>query len=368
MKIGLITLDGYTNYGNVFQRTALYYYLSNMVSQVDVVEPVWHVANNFFPLTFKWGWKEIIKNIINWKDFRGKMKQNEMGWEMIRQTNIRRFCQRSISIRMLYGHLEENVDEYDYFITGSDQVWNPLFTSTRCRDEFLTFAPSEKRISYAASIGLSSLPEQDVEHFRTWLGEMKAISVREQAGAKIVKDLTGLDVPVHVDPTLLLGADEWASLEEAPAWYDGKPYICTYFLGERPAVVAELAAESSLPVINILDKKVFDHYITSPEEFLWLIHHASLVYTDSFHGTVFSILFERPFVVCDRVEAGGCNMRSRIDTLLGLFHLENRYAKAETGNRILEPFKMEYPDLAPIFARERQRSHDYLKNALGVKD
>ena len=78
--------------------------------------------------------------------------------------------------------------EYDYFITGSDQVWNPYFNCTE--DEFLTFAPKQKRISYAASIGVSEIPDDKKDQFKKWLNGMNYISVREQAGADIVYELT----------------------------------------------------------------------------------------------------------------------------------------------------------------------------------
>ena len=361
LKIGIISLNGYNNYGNIFQRYALRNYIEKFNVEVDTL---WHDADNFLPRTWKWDMKKYIKYILNWEGFRNEMSSS-FYWEIIRQSRIRMFSQRNVPLKRIERDIKIINNQYDYFIVGSDQVWNPMRCDISAND-FLNFATASKRIAYAASFGVSSLPEQSVKKFKSWLEDMNTISVREQAGAKIVKELIGKKVSVHVDPTLLLEADAWAELEEVPAWYDGKPYICTYFLGERPAAVDEIAVKSGLPIINILDKDVFDHYITSPEEFLWLIHHASLVYTDSFHGTVFSILFERPFVVCDRLEAGACNMSSRINTLLRIFRLENRYANAENNYHILDPFKMDYPDLAPIFARERQRSYDYLACALGV--
>lgn len=125
--------------------------------------------------------------------------------------------------------------------------------------------------------------------------------MREQEGANTVKQFTGRDVPVVVDPTMLLTPDEWRKVSRH-AWYHGDDYILTYFLGKRPnAAIQQVASKSGLPVVNLLDENVYEHYVTGVDEFIWAIEHASLIYTDSFHGTVFSILFQKPFVVCNRV-------------------------------------------------------------------
>ena len=215
---------------------------------------------------------------------------------------------------------------------------------------------------------MDDIPQEDKANFTEWLNQMAYISVREQAGADIVKRLTGKTVPVLLDPTMVLDAKDWEKIEEQPLWFDGKPYICTYFLGERPAVISEVAKKmGGIKVINIMDPDDFDSYITTPEEFIFLIHHAELVYTDSFHGTVFSILFHRPFVICDRNEAGMCKMNSRINTLLGLFSLQSRYATAETGYQISDLHAIDFSHVDAVLKNERQRSYDYLTKALGGK-
>lgn len=367
LNIAKITLNGYYNYGGVLQNYALQELLKR-VSKGNV-NTLWLSSRHFMPYVDHWGWKEYIKCAINWKNFRRQYwSYKNISWESARRTVIRKFCQKYISIKIPSRPLENLASQYDYFVTGSDQVWNPFFSSTRCREEFLTFVPSEKRIAYAASIGLDDIPQEDKANFTEWLNQMAYISVREQAGADIVKRLTGKTVPVLLDPTMVLDAKDWEKIEEQPLWFDGKPYICTYFLGERPAVISEVAKKmGGIKVINIMDPDDFDSYITTPEEFIFLIHHAELVYTDSFHGTVFSILFHRPFVICDRNEAGMCKMNSRINTLLGLFSLQSRYATAETGYQISDLHAIDFSHVDAVLKNERQRSYDYLTKALGGK-
>ncbi|WP_051586231.1 polysaccharide pyruvyl transferase family protein [Selenomonas sp. AE3005] len=230
----------------------------------------------------------------------------------------------------------------------------------------MTFAPKEKRIAYAASIFCPDIPEKDKPLFKQGLTEMAHISMREQAGADMVKAFSGREVPVVVDPTLLLTADEWRKVSRQPAWYHGGDYILTYFLGERPAVVNKLSEENGLPVVNILDKDVYEHYVTSPDEFLWAIEHAKLMYTDSFHGTVFSILFRTPFVVCNRIgSAVEEKMGSRIDTLLGYFGLDSRRGTLVNDYFVENPLAApDWSNVDRVLERERRRADEYLRQAL----
>ena len=115
-----------------------------------------------------------------------------------------------------------------------------------------------------------------------------------------------------------------------------------------------------------MDEEVYEHYVTGPDEFIWAIEHAKLVYTDSFHGTVFSILFRTPFVVCDRVgDAVTEKMGSRIDTLLKLFGLESRRGTSANGYAIENPLaEPDWSNVDEVLARERKRSADYLNMVL----
>mgnify|MGYP002624186028 CR=1 FL=1 len=363
MKIGKITLDGYFNYGNVLQNYALRHIL---LQYADTVDSIWHSQENFIVYTwYKWSWKEPIKWLLNYRGFRNQLFCDHYGMEMVRQGRIKEWCDRYIGIKRV-DDLSKITTAYDYFVVGSDQVWNPYFSDLdHC---FLTFTPKEKRIAYAASISSPDIPENVKQMFKQGLTEMAHISMREQAGADMVKSFSGRDVPVVVDPTLLLTADEWRKVSRQPAWYHGENYILTYFLGKRPEVVDKLSNETGLPVVNILDKDVYEHYVTSPDEFLWAIEHAKLLYTDSFHGTVFSILFRTPFVVCNRIgSAVEEKMGSRIDTLLGFFGLEARRGTKNNGYAIDNPLAApDWSQVDDVLARERKRSDEYLRQAFGM--
>lgn len=364
MKIGKITLDGYFNYGNVLQNYALRQVL---LQYADVVDCLWHEQDKFLVRTwYKWSWKEPIKWILNYHGYRDKIFSDIHGMEIVRQGRIKEWCDRYIGIKKVMD-LSTVADDYDYFVVGSDQVWNPYFSNLQhC---FLSFASPEKRIAYAASISCPTIPVEKHTLYKKGFSEMKSISMREQQGADIVKEFSGRDVPVVVDPTLLLTPDDWCKVSRKPAWFHGEDYILTYFLGKRPEVVKCLEKETGLKVINLLDENVYEHYVTGPDEFIWAIEHARLVYTDSFHGTVFSILFRTPFVVCNRIGSEvEEKMGSRVDTLLGYFGLNARRGTKANNYAIEKP--LEAPDWSmvdKVLNRERKRSNEYLCESLGMK-
>lgn len=365
IRIGKLTIDGYYNYGNLLQNYALQQIL---LQYADTVATIWHEPDNFLPRTgLPFTWKDSIKFILNWKDYRHTYLKKHLGCEMVRQGKLKDWSDRYIQTRLGVKNLKDIAEDYDYFVVGSDQVWNPYFGDLK--NNFLSFAPFEKRIAYAASIASPDIPEEKVELYRQGLKGMKWISMREQEGANTVKQFTGRDVPVVVDPTMLLTPDDWRQVSRQPAWYHGDDYILTYFLGKRPnAAIQQVASKSGLPVVNLLDENVYEHYVTGVDEFIWAIEHASLIYTDSFHGTVFSILFQKPFVVCNRVGEGCTSkMSSRIDTLLSYFSLEGRRGTQENNYLIDDPMHISYGDTQAVFQREWKWADAYLRKALNIK-
>ena len=216
IKIAKLTLNGYFNYGNILQSYALEQVLLRYANQVNTI---WYAPYNFLPET-NWygGWRETIKWILNWKGFRVSPHRKRLGYEIIRQAKNKDFCDRYICHRFIEerASLSDLVSEYDYFIVGSDQVWNPYFGDLEYN--FLQFAPQAKRISYAASIACPALPREYHEKYMEGLTGMKHRSMREQEGADLVKEFLGREIPVHVDPTLLLQAKDWRKVSRKPTW------------------------------------------------------------------------------------------------------------------------------------------------------
>lgn len=208
-------------------------------------------------------------------------------------------------------NLTQGVSTYDAVMVGSDQLWTPAGIKSRFYN--LLFVPDAiKKISFATSFGISEVPKNQVKLTKEYLNRIEYLSVRETTGADIIKQLTGRDAKVAVDPTLLFDAEEWKSIFPYKEQCS-EPYIFAYFLGtsvEHRRLVKEFAEEKNLKVITCphLDEYVeFDNefgdeqrFDVDPIDFLNLIRGAEYICTDSFHGSVFSILNHKKFVTFSR--------------------------------------------------------------------
>ncbi|MBM6834299.1 polysaccharide pyruvyl transferase family protein [Megamonas hypermegale] len=374
MKVAIVTLPGHFNYGNRLQNYALQEFISNYA---EIVETLWFGKNEWDnPFAYlpelkrnkfdKIYFKNFLKYILNWKGARKKEKN--YGKDCIRQYNIKKFSDKYINIKYDYKIDERLNDIYDYFIVGSDQIWFLSMDFSYIR--FLRFAKIDKRIAYAPSFGISKLPNKNINKnkLKQFFNEMKSISIREKAGANILYNLIGKDVPVLVDPTILLSKEKWQKLELKPKWYNGEKYILTYFLGNPSLIIENLAKKNDWKIYNLMDSNNLDLYVSKVEEFLFLIHHAELVVTDSFHGTVFSILMNTPFLVVNRQQKGVADMTSRIDTLIELFGYQDRYiVNGECNLSDEEILYMDFNNVKVIQEREIKRSTAYLKKALNLE-
>nr|WP_288673767.1 polysaccharide pyruvyl transferase family protein [uncultured Blautia sp.] len=238
-----------------------------------------------------------------------------------------------------YAALCEGGKKYSAVITGSDQLWSPAGLPTNYYN--LMFVPDDTlKISIASSFGVKEIPWYQKKRTIQYLNRIEYISMRENRGSEIVKELTGRDVPTILDPVFFLSKKEW--LERIPNKREiNEPYIFAYFLGttqEYRNAVKKLAHDKGMKVVALrhMDQYVeedenfgdFAPYDVSPERFLNLLRNAEYVCTDSFHGTAFSILNEKQFVVFNRyAENSSFSKNSRIDTLCVNFGLESRRYK-----------------------------------------
>ena len=260
---------------------------------------------------------------------------------LLREEYFREFARSNFryinSERISWLALKDAPPVADIYLCGSDQIWNPFFKAGRNDlGYFLDFAPADKpRIAYAPSFGCAELPPPAKENIAELIAKFHAVSVREAAGQSIIKKETGRDVPVVADPTLLFTTQDWEAVEKK---VDGLPekYILCYRFSDNPETKRSIDAISKtlgLPVVTLplsvpalRDKGYQKVFCAGPAEFVWLIHHAEFVCTDSFHATVFSLLFHRPFAVFlrENFHNQSSNMNSRIDNLLSIAELKDR--------------------------------------------
>jgi coenzyme F420-reducing hydrogenase beta subunit len=254
-------------------------------------------------------------------------------------TERRRRFEEWFSNHVKCGREYRNVEElyrdptrYDVYMVGSDQVWNPrMFTNIK--PYFLDFAPTgAKCVSYASSFGVSELSGEVFYKYKKWLKRFAYIGVREKKGEDIVKAMAlGIEVKHVVDPTLLLTAEEWKKVEEEVGEtgdLNGDRYLLLYDLiacEKTTATAKRIADERGLRIVRVGDGAY------GPGEFLWLFAHAESIVTNSFHGTVFSVLNHKPFVTVIPKAMGNANrITSLLDSLgLNLDSLSANYAAVD---------------------------------------
>ena len=361
MKVAQVTINAYTNYGNLIQKYALQKILEKFA---DFTEVLWF--NGIYDNCGANFWVETAEISLN-----GSVEYYLR--EAVRLTKLKEFNDRHIKTRYNLPYIEEIADDYDFFVVGSDQVWNPKCEANGFPHSirFLDFVPREKKIAYAPSIALKELPEEFIETWKQGISSFNKISVRESNSVDLIKKLTDLDAELLIDPALLLTPEEWLQVAQKPAWFNEKyerGYILTYFFDNiRLAEVQKLSKQLNLPIINLLNLDNFNHYITSLSEFLYLFANASVVYTNSFHGTAFSLLFKRPFVIYVKQDSWSDLTFERMKSITKMFGLENRITTSKTDYKVDSPLEIDFSAVEEILPLEREKAFNFLANALGVE-
>lgn len=259
-------------------------------------------------------------------------------------------------------YYKNHPDTVDYYVVGSDQVWNPEWYSQERVDAFLLpFAQDAKKVAISASFGISSFSGEWRGTFSKELSRFKAISVREKDAVDIVEDLTGREAELVIDPTMMLSADDWRCIMAKPKIEGVKgKYILTYFLGG----VTETAQNRIDELVKKYDFKVIDQAeyadLIGPGEFLYLLSHAQIVITDSFHGCVFSTIFKIPFLVYRRKNTV-LDMFSRIDTLLNMLDLCDRH---DDENKLQDVLQCDFSHTKNLIKKEQKKLNEFIDSAL----
>ena len=255
-----------------------------------------------------------------------------------------------------HAALAQTAERYDLLLAGSDQVWSPVWLNPAY---FLDFT-DKPRVSYAASLGVQEIPSaKKARRMAELIAPFTAISVREEEGAALLRDMTGTTPAVMPDPVLLQTRQQWQALAERRP--GGMPYLLCYFIGDRPDYwrqVSELAQRLNMPALVIPKTEAAyqaGHALAegaSPAAWLGLLDGAAHIVTDSFHGAAFACVLNRPFTLMRRYrEDDPENKNSRVDQLL----------------RTLALTDTENPDWASVnlrLAQERSRGREWLRSAV----
>ena len=223
--------------------------------------------------------------------------------------------------------------DYDLYIVGSDQVWNcgRLDLDTTYLLDFVK--DNEKKASYAPSLSLKSIPEKYKKKYIKYLGAFKYLSCREKAGAKVIEELVDRDVKNVLDPVFLLSKNDWKTVENIPMnMQDKYNFVVAYILDESEILIscAKNYAESTGMEIVYIYGDLSKNECVGPAEWLWYLRNAKMIFTNSFHGTAFSIIFNVPFWVEVPQKAFFQVSSDRIYDVLKLFELEGRLVENYT--------------------------------------
>lgn len=376
MKVGIITIHKSPNYGACLQSFALYDYVRRLTGSCEIIDlyrPThegYKESKKFLPFRYKkvsliGKIKNNLKKIVTYN-------QRKLNFEA-----ERKFLQFNDNIQ--YSHPYRGIDDlyrnppkYDIIITGSDQVWNPSIGFC-IEPYFLTFASKDtKKISYASSLGVTSLLPNEKKDFKRWLSLYDAISVREQSGVNLLSDLVDKTVEQISDPTFLLSYEEWCHYK-SPITIKGK-YILLFTLSYFPNLaeyVKYLSKESGLPMVYLClghpNNAQCDYTIVSdagPGEFLSYIEGAEMLITDSFHGTAFAMHMQTRnfFTYIEKNNKRG----SRITDMFSKFGLSEHLLDVEMKQSYdkLNSIVVDHNVLSALMESERIRCQDFLKRNL----
>lgn len=347
MNVGIVTGYRIVNYGSVLQA----YATQQVVNSLGYDSKLIRFENN---KKDSFAYLSLLRNLCSFYHWglrieKIKLRKNRAAApSKERRDKFDNFIRKHILETLPLSSGQELLDEckkYDILLAGSDQIWHP---SNRPLHYYtLDFISNIKKISYASSFGVNKLPNQMKRGYKKALQAFDYITVREQSGVDIINGL-GLSAHLVVDPTLLLSCEEWNSVVTEDIV--NKNYIFCYFLGSREdgrIKALEMKRITGLPIIAIcgvddfieIDNVYIDEKIEAvgPGEFLALIKGSKYVFTDSFHCSVFSIIFEKDFYVFKRFsDEQKISTNSRIENLLSMFDLNNRMCSADTSLTDLE--------------------------------
>ena len=301
-KVGILTVTGDNNYGNKLQNYALQSTLRDMGTAVETVRIE---SIHYFSRVIKAYIQFPFRAFMSPKAAK-RIKRRVLFYQFNRHI---RWAKRRIDPQEKEESIKKKLASYDYLFYGSDQIWNPELP--QYSDVFLgKFAPREKNIAISASMGIATISQEFREEFNNGMKNFCAISVREESAKATLQDLDkGLNPAVLLDPTMMIGVEQWKKIEKPVQ--TTKPYILTYFLGEEDAgTVNEIVHDTCESRIDAGSSQPY-----GPGEFIYLIRNADAVATDSFHATVFSILFGVRVFVFQRTDKYS-SMNSRFSSLL----------------------------------------------------
>lgn len=367
MRIGILTLPLHTNYGGILQAYALQTVLERMGHDVKVID-----YDYLFHRPSPWTlFKRFAKTLLHMRTlnvcFEKELNRPMNTWRYYTQPFINKHI-----CRLQYKNLNYDLscDMFDCMVVGSDQIWRPIHIKgvlgTSIPNAFLDFAKEWpiKRIAYAASFGTNEweFSNEETNSIKKLICKFDAISVREDSGVKLCKQYLNIDAQLTLDPTLLLEKSDYLNLCRGKK-YRNKGDLLVYILDtstEKDKIIEAVKKKYNLKAFKTnIDENKKKEMDSQPPVEQWLLgfHNAKYVITDSFHACVFSILFDKPFIVIGNEERG----LTRISSLLTLFKIKDRLI---FGIEDIDNISFKKLNTNILLKDLKQKSLLFLKNAL----
>lgn len=370
-----ITFHCAYNYGAMLQTYALQNKLLNLNYKTNVI--------NFLPDNLTKGYKKLFNFSNGIKSFISSVicyhlrKKREELFEKFLKEKI--FLTEKIYFNI--DELQKEKDKFNICITGSDQVWNPAIIYSPAY--FLDFGNKEmKRISYAASFGQEKILTEYQKSIGEQLKKFNFISVREKSGVKLVKELSSRNSEQVLDPVFLLSKEEWKKLDNNSFAEKFKlkkeEYILLYSMEKnllllniveklkkylKKEVVILHSSYGLKTKIEILKSRNINIVAAGPQEFISLFNNANCIVTNSFHGTAFSIIFDKPFLCVPH-----STRNTRLQSILELLKLESKFIlekdKNLTGEELFKKINLKNKETIELLKREIKKSEEFLINAI----
>ncbi len=378
MKIGIITLPFNNNYGGVLQAYALQSALRRQGHEVITI----YRHNPIMPFHIR-----VLSSLNRlFKSIRSRKSMVIRSWattreELIIEGHINRFIRENISTTPLFKNERDfaglSVYGFDAYIVGSDQVWRSKY-SPSLRNHFFGFindADKTRRISYAASFGVENweFTQGQTRECSKLVSMFNAVSVREDSAVQLCKENLGIDAVQVLDPTMLIEKEEYISLVERDKIAPCNGTLLTYVLDKSPAkqeFIRQVETAKNLKSVSIMPKllfrdagikKIADTIYPPVTEWIRGFMDAEYVITDSYHGMVFAIIFNKPFLALGNTKRG----MARFLSLLRLFNLEERMA-ISTDEKLMDKLltPIDFDRVNMILKIKKEESLLFLKNSL----